>query len=253
MRRAEGLRAVCARPWSPALHQNACKVIDTVSVKAHHAPMSYISTRREEEKERRRAEIIDAAEVLYAKKGWDAVTVDQVARSARLSRALVYVYFRDKEDLLFAIGERAVRLLRDRFLAAVAGTARGMDQVDAIGRAYMGYAHEFPHYFDFCSRFQSHSTEADPSSNEGACQAASDQLIATVVQAIETGIRDGSIRADIGDPLLLALTLWAFTHGIIQIAMSKGTDLARRGVAIQDFSNYAFQLIRGAAESKPAV
>ena len=85
-----------------------------------------------------------------------------------------------------------------------------------------------------------------------ACQAASDQLIATVVQAIETGIRDGSIRADVGDPLLLALTLWAFTHGIIQIAMAKGTDLARRGVAIQDFSNYAFQLIRGAAESKAA-
>jgi len=213
--------------------------------------MSYISVRREEEKERRRAEILDAAEALYAKKGWDALTVDQVARIARLSRALVYVYFRDKEDLLFAIGERAVRLLLERCKAAVAGTARGMDQVDAIGRAYMGYAHEFPHYFDFCTRFQSHAADADPGTNEGACQAASDQLIGTVVQAIETGIRDGSIRADIGDPLLFALTLWAFTHGIIQIAMVKGTDLARRGVAIQEFSNYAFQLLRGAAQHKP--
>jgi TetR/AcrR family transcriptional regulator len=215
--------------------------------------MSYITVRREEEKERRRAEILDAAETLYAKKGWDGLTVDQVARTARLSRALVYVYFRDKEDLLFAIGERAMQLLRDRFLAAAAGTARGMDQVDAIGRAYMGYAHEFPHYFDFCTRFQSHSADADPSTNEGACQVAGDQLIGTVVQAIETGIRDGSIRADVGDPLLLALTLWAFTHGIIQIAMAKGPDLARRGVAIQDFSNYAFQLLHGAAATKPAV
>jgi TetR/AcrR family transcriptional regulator len=215
--------------------------------------MSYIAVRREEEKERRRGEILDAAETLYAKKGWDALTVDQVARSARLSRALVYVYFRDKEDLLFAIGERAMRLLRDRFLAAAAGTARGWDQVDAIGRAYMGYAHEFPHYFDFCTRFQSHSVETDSSSNEGACQVAGDQVIGTVVQAIETGIRDGSIREDVGDPILLALTLWAFTHGIIQIAMAKGSDLARRGVAVQDFSNYAFNLLRGAAESKPAV
>ena len=49
--------------------------------------------------------------------------------------------------------------------------------------------------------------------------------------------------------MLLALTLWAFTHGIIQIAMAKGTDLARRGVAIHDFSNYAFQLIRAVAET----
>ena len=213
--------------------------------------MSYIAIRRGEEKERRRAEILDAAEALYAKKGWDALTVDQVARSARLSRALVYVYFRDKEDLLFAIGERAMRLLHDRFKAAIAGTARGMDQVDAIGRAYMGYAHEFPHYFDFCTRFQSHSMETDSSTNEGACEVAGDQVLGTVVQAIETGIRDGSIRADVGDPMLLALTLWAFTHGIIQIAMAKGSDLARRGVAVQDFSNYAFQLLRGAAESKP--
>jgi AcrR family transcriptional regulator len=156
--------------------------------------------------------------------------MDQVAR-ARM-RALVYVYFRDKDDLLFAIGERAVRLLLERFKAAIAGTARGIDQVDAIGRAYMGYAHEFPHFFDFCTRFQSHSSDADPSTNEGACQAASDQLIGAVVQAIETGIHDGSIRADIGNPLLFALTLWAFTHGIIQIAWS-GTDLARRGVAMQ--------------------
>ena len=34
--------------------------------------------------------------------------MDQVARGARLSRALVYVYFKDKQELLFAIGERAM-------------------------------------------------------------------------------------------------------------------------------------------------
>ncbi len=51
--------------------------------------MSNIAARREDEKERRRAEILDAAEALYIRKGWAALTVEQVARSARLSRALV--------------------------------------------------------------------------------------------------------------------------------------------------------------------
>ena len=100
--------------------------IDIVSITDYCSRMSYIVDRREEEKERRRAEILDAAEALYAKKGWDAVTVDQVARSARLSRGLVYVYFHDKEDLLFAIGERAMRLLRDRFHAAVTRSRFGI-------------------------------------------------------------------------------------------------------------------------------
>jgi AcrR family transcriptional regulator len=210
--------------------------------------MSYIAERRGEEKERRRAEILDAAEAMYAEKGWEALTVDQVARSARLSRALVYVYFRDKEELLFAIGERAMRLLRDRFMAAVARHATGIEQVSAIGQAYMDYAHEFPHYFDFCSRFHAHSVAADPGSHEGACRIAGDETIGVVVGAIEKGIGDRSIRPDVGEPVLLAMTLWAFTHGVIQLATAKGSDLERFGIAIPDFGAYALGLIRALAQ-----
>jgi AcrR family transcriptional regulator len=206
--------------------------------------MSYIAERRVEEKERRSNEIADAAERLYADKGWDAVTMDQVAKSARLSRALVYVYFRDKEELLFAIGLRAMKVLRERFAEAAARHVRGIDQVTAIGRAYMAYAHEFPHYFDACARFQAHSVAPDAGSNEGACRIAGDQAIAVVVEAITTGIKDGSVRANIGPPMLVAVSLWAFTHGIIQLAMAKGTDLAHLGIAPADFGEFAFGLLR---------
>lgn len=206
--------------------------------------MSYIAERRVEEKERRRAEIVDAAERLYAEKGWDAVTMDQVARSARLSRALLYVYFRDKEELLFAIGERALQMLQERFRAAATRHDRGLDQIEAIGRAYMAYAHEFPHYFDVCARFQAHSMSPEPGSNEGACALAGDATLGIVVEAIRVGIADGSIRPDIGDPMLLAVSLWAFTHGTIQLAMAKAADLARLGVTIPAFSDYAFGLLR---------
>jgi AcrR family transcriptional regulator len=206
--------------------------------------MSYIAERRVEEKERRRAEIVDAAEKLYAEKGWDSVTMDQVAKGARLSRALLYVYFRDRDELQFAIGERALGVLRERFVQAVGRHARGLDQVEGIGRAYMAYAHEFPHYFDVCARFQAHAMSADPGSNEGACAVAGDAAISVVVAAIRTGMEDGSIRTDIGDPMLFAVTLWAFTHGVIQLAMAKGADLSRLGIAIPDFSEYALSLLR---------
>jgi AcrR family transcriptional regulator len=206
--------------------------------------MSYIAQRRVEEKERRRAEILDAAEALYAKEGWDLVTVDQVARGARLSRALVYVYFKDKQDILFAIGERAMCLLRDRFIAAAGGQDLGLEKIEAIGRAYMTYAFEFPHYFDFCSRFHAHSTAPDPGSHDLACQAAGDETIGAVVQAIECGVRDGSVRPDIGDPMMLAVTLWSFSHGLIQLAMAKGSDMGRLGIGIPELSDYGFGLLR---------
>ena len=211
--------------------------------------MSYIAQRRVEEKERRRAEILDAAEALYAKEGWEPVTVDQVARGARLSRALVYVYFKDKEDILFGIGERAMCLLRDRFRAASAAQKLGIEKIEAIGRSYMAYAFEFPHYFDFCSKFHAHSATPAPGSHDMACQAAGEEAITVVVQAIESGIRDGSIRADIGDPMMLAMTLRSFTHGLIQLAMVKGSHMARFGIGIPEMSDYGFGLLRLIAQS----
>jgi len=214
--------------------------------------MSYIAARREEEKERRRGEILDAAEALYAKEGWDLVTIDEIARGARLSRALVYVYFKDKEDILFAIGERAMCLLRDRFIAASAGQKLGMEKVEAIGRAYMAYAFEFPYYFDFCSKFHAHAGSPEPGSHDVGCRAAGDQAIGVVVKAIECGIADGSIRPSIGDPMMLALTLWSFTHGLIQLAMAKATNLARFGIGIPELSNYGFGLLRSMSQSGPA-
>jgi TetR/AcrR family transcriptional regulator len=215
--------------------------------------MSYIAQRRVEEKERRRGEILDAAEALYAKEGWDQVTVDQVARGARLSRALVYVYFKDKEEILFAIGERAMGLMRDRFIAASASQKLGIEKIEAIGRAYMAYAFEFPHYFDFCSRFNARSgSPPDPGSHDLACRACGDEAIGVVVKAIECGIFDGSIRPSIGNPMMLAVTLWSFTHGLIQLAMAKGSDMARFGIGIPELSNYGFGLLRLVSQNSPA-
>jgi AcrR family transcriptional regulator len=208
--------------------------------------MSYIAARRADERMRRRAEILDAAETLYLKKGWAGLTVEQLARSARLSRALVYVYFRNKEELLFGIGERATRILHDRFKVAITTADSGLDQVEAIARAYLRYAHEFPHYFDFCSRFQTHSAASDPSSSRETCEMAGEQLLGIVVQAVETGIRDGSIVANVSNPVLLAITLWAFTHGIVQRAIARGAALERQGHI--NFSDYAFLLLRRIAK-----
>jgi AcrR family transcriptional regulator len=187
---------------------------------------------------------VAAAEQLYAERGWDAVTMDQVAKTARLSRALLYVYFRDKEELLFAIGERAMQMLRERFEAAIARHPLGIDQVEAIGRAYMAFAVEFPHYFDFCMRFQAHTASPDAGSSEGRCAIKGDEAIGACVGAIRTGIADGTIRRDVGEPMHLAIALWGFTHGSTQLATAKASGLAFHGVAVPQFTEYVFQFLR---------
>ena len=94
--------------------------------------MSYIAERRLEEKERRRAEIVDAAEAAGREVGLDALTMDDVARRARLSRALLYVYFQDRSDLMFGLTERAMGMLHTRFLEAAERHRTGLEQVSAV-------------------------------------------------------------------------------------------------------------------------
>jgi AcrR family transcriptional regulator len=209
--------------------------------------MSYITQRREEEKERRRAEIVDAAEALYFDAGWEAATIDEVARRARLSRALVYVYFKDKSDLHFAIVDRALRVLRERFEQAADAEDTGLAKVQAIGRAYVAFSRELPHYFSACSHFQAHPPAGDgDAANETAALQASQRVHEVLVGAINVGLADGTIRKSLGDPVMTAIALWAFTHGIIQIASSKTAELGVLGVDVPALVEHAFALLTSA-------
>jgi TetR/AcrR family transcriptional regulator len=204
------------------------------------APMSYIAERRLEEKERRRGEILDAVEAVAAERGWDAMTMDEVARKARLSRALVYVYFKDKTDLLFGVGERGLGTLRRLFVESAAHHDRGIDQVTAMGRAYVRFSREFPVYFAVLVRCELTSPDMpQPGTNENACMLAGDGVHEVLVTSIATGLRDGSIRSDAGNPHAIAVVLWGFMHGVIQLAASKANVLAHRGLAAQDLLEQA--------------
>lgn len=205
--------------------------------------MSYITERREDEKERRRIEIIEAAEALYAERGWDAVTMDAVARGARLSRALIYVYFRDKEDLLLAIAQRALDELKRRFTEAAARHPLAIDQIEAMGRAYVLFQQHNPFQFDACTRYHSHQAKAGEPC-EQACTAAGDALMAVMVATLELGLKDGSIRQDLADPLQVCVMLWAFTHGLIQIATTKSQEIARHGVEVPKLMEDAYAMLR---------
>jgi AcrR family transcriptional regulator len=207
--------------------------------------MSYVAERRQEEKDRRRTEIVDAAIESYREVGWDAVTIDQVAKRARLSRALVYVYFRDKDELHAAIVLRAFELLERRFAEASERVRLGLDKIEVLGRAYVAFAHEMPHFFNACARFESSEPQDPrPDSVVAACVAAGNSVHAHAISALEAGMRDGTIRTDLGDTKVVAISLWGFSHGLIQIAMTKAHMLAREGISVPQLLENSVTLLR---------
>src|SRR3954470_1538131 len=70
---------------------------------------------RERKKRQTRELIAATAQGLFRERGFDAVTVDEVAGQAGVSRKTVFNYFATKEDLFFS----GLELFEERLLAAI--------------------------------------------------------------------------------------------------------------------------------------
>jgi AcrR family transcriptional regulator len=53
--------------------------------------------------EKTRQKILVAAEKLFAESGFDATSVDRIARAARVNKGLIYYYFKDKDDIVVSL------------------------------------------------------------------------------------------------------------------------------------------------------
>ena len=206
--------------------------------------MSVVQQRRQEEKEARRESIIDAAEAVFSARGFEGATMADIAEQARLSRALVYVYFKDKEELLVAITLRGLQLLRRSFERAVAKANTGLAKVEAIGRAYIEFGRTQPDYFQPIARAETKTTTVS-SELEEACQREGAKLCRITADAVRTGIQDGSIDPSISDPDAYAFVLWGLVHGIVQVATAKACTLEKSyGFEIDDIADKAIALIQ---------
>ena len=63
-------------------------------------------TRRAQQAAERREHLVDTALHVFARKGWDATSIPDLAQAAGVAQGLMYHYFRNKEELLQAVIER---------------------------------------------------------------------------------------------------------------------------------------------------
>jgi AcrR family transcriptional regulator len=87
---------------------------------------------RERKKQETRQQISDVATAMFAQRGFDAVTISQVAEAAGVAKMTVTNYFPRKEDLVFDRAGAVVASLA----AAVAARAPGESMLTAIRRDY---------------------------------------------------------------------------------------------------------------------
>jgi len=91
------------------------------------------ATRPHLERERKRGEILDAAETLLLRDGYEATTMSTIARAVRVANNAVYWYFPSKDEVLAAV----LRRRQERLLAEESPRSAGgiEEDVRALLRA----------------------------------------------------------------------------------------------------------------------
>ena len=92
----------------------------------------------------KRERILDAAEKVFAERGFFAAKVADVAREAGVADGTIYLYFKNKDDLLVSLFEARMEIVNRTLAEAVAGATQPRAQLTAFVRAYLALVVDQP-------------------------------------------------------------------------------------------------------------
>src|SRR5580704_18879777 len=106
-----------------------------------------VQERRARQKEGIREEILDAARTLFVKEGYEHVSIRKVAGKVEYAPGTIYLYFRDKAEILDRICEETFAKLLRKMGAIEHDTAAPLDKLRRGLRTYIQFGLENPNHY----------------------------------------------------------------------------------------------------------
>ncbi len=193
--------------------------MSTNTVKREAAGVHNVSReRRAREKEALRELILRAAGEVFLERGYDGLSMRQVAERIGYTATTIYLYFRNKDDLLFELLNDGYAELGRRLAGAAAAERDPLQRLAAIGRAYIAFGLEHPLLYqvmfmrraDFLAvRFNESRDDADAARHINPFN--------VLAQAVTAALEAGVLKP--GDVMTYTMSLWALVHGLVSLAL----------------------------------
>lgn len=98
--------------------------------------------------EQRGAQLLDVAEELFARRGYEGVSIEDIARAAKVTRPVVYQHYGSREGVFLACVERVRQQFEQSLLERVNAAGEELaERVRAAGTLYFDLIEEDPEKF----------------------------------------------------------------------------------------------------------
>ncbi len=171
------------------------------------------SARRQQQKLEVRQALLAAASELFLEGGLEGFSLRGVAERAGYSATTVYLYFDNKDDLLFSVSLEGFEQFGQALKHAYDTADDPIARISAIGHAYVafGVAHPAHYRLMFMERGNFLLKE-----NPNDCKPTIDSFN-ILVQAVHEAHAAGVLDTD--KPMNLVYTLWAAVHGLVALTL----------------------------------
>src|SRR5215204_4910255 len=92
----------------------------------------------------KRERILTAAERIFARHGFFAAKVSDVAKEAGVADGTIYLYFKNKDDLLISLFENRMQQVNAELQAAIAKSKGPIEQLRTFIKTYLQLVHDEP-------------------------------------------------------------------------------------------------------------
>jgi AcrR family transcriptional regulator len=164
----------------------------------------------------RRAEILQAAEAIFVRDGYEGATIRKIADEVGVSSTALYMHFRDKDEILIEICEGAIGVLLSVNTEIFQRPIDSISRVRLMLDAYMhfGLANPNTYRLVFCSTQPDHTTgRTEVWQDLGA------RTYDTFKAAVAGIADDGRLRH--GDADTAAQLLWSACHGLVSLRITR--------------------------------
>jgi AcrR family transcriptional regulator len=167
--------------------------------------------RRERERRTMEEEILSTALAMVRQHGLANLSLRAVAEQMEYSSAALYRYFPDKAALVTALAERGFGELTAR-LAAVPTDLPAAERILALGRAYLRFAAEEPHFYTmmFVAMLPGDRPPPGPDRPEALL---GNSAFALLHEAVADGAAAGAFPIPADQVLPTTYAAWALVHG----------------------------------------